>query len=360
MNLQQKILVIEDDLELGRTIQNILNFHGFDVCNTDNGASGIQKAFEYNPDLILCDINMYPTDGYQVYQVLKESSVLDRIPFIFLTANSNAEDIRHGMDLGADDYFTKPFDNENLVRAIETRLHKFKSIRESAIHEFNTLFQLSPNGIIIFDKKGLKKANPAMLNVLKLEQQDVLNLKLDSVFENSSLQKIIGWIKQYTNGVNGSFNDQIILTDSSGEKIKTNLIISEYEKYSDFFLFIGIFSPESPVNNHSVNDVLAKEVYNLLKRERITITESLGEKITNIFKQRTVNYSTQNNSLFSKRENQVLCLSMEGLPIKVIADKLSISDRTVEKHRTRLMEKAGAKNIIEVIIFSLKNGLIEI
>lgn len=360
MNLQKKILVIEDDKELGKTIQNILNFHGFDVCYADNGASGIQKAFGYNPDLILCDVNMYPIDGYQVYQVFKESSMLDRIPFIFLTANSNTEDIRHGMDLGADDYFTKPFNSENLVRSIETRLHKFKSIREAAIHEFNTLFQLSPNGIIVFDEKMIKKANPAILNVLKLDQQDVLNLKLDSIFENPSLQKIIGWIKQYSNGVNDSFNDQIILTDSSGEKIKTNLIISEYEKYSDFYLFIGIFSPESPVNNHSVNDVLAKEVCNLLKRERITITESLGEKITNIFKQRTVNYNTQSNSLFSKRENQVLCLSMEGLPIKVIADKLSISDRTVEKHRTRLMEKTGAKNIIEVIIYSLKNRLIEI
>lgn len=360
MSFQQKILIIEDDQELGKTIQNILYFHGFDVCNTNNGASGIQKAFEYNPDLILCDVNMYPIDGYQVYHVLKESSMLDRIPFIFLTANSNSEDIRHGMDLGADDYFTKPFYSENLVRSIETRLHKFESIREAAIHEFNTLFQLSPNGIIVFDEKVIKKANPAILNVLKLDQQDVLNLKLDSIFENSSLQKIKGWIKQYSNGVNGSFNDQIILTDISGEKIKTNLIISEYEKYSDFYLFIGIFSPESPVNNHSVNDVLAKEVCNLLKRERITITESLGEKITNIFKQRTVNYNTQSNSLFSKRENQVLCLSMEGLPIKVIADKLSISDRTVEKHRTRLMEKTGAKNIIEVIIYSLKNRLIEI
>lgn len=360
MNLQQKILVIEDDLELGRTIQNILKFHGFDVCNTDNGASGIQKAFEYNPDLILCDINMYPIDGYQVYHVLKESSVLDRIPFIFLTANSNAEDIRHGMDLGADDYFTKPFDNGNLVKAIETRLYKFKSIRESAIHEFNTLFQLSPNGIIIFDEKFIKKANSSILNVLKFEGEEVSNIKLDSIFENSSLQKILEWIKLYSKGVNISFNDQIVITDRLGEKIKTNLIISEYEKYSDFVLFIGIFSPESPVNNHSVNDVLAKEVFNLLKREKISITESLGEKITNIFKQRTVNYNTQTNSLFSKRENQVLCLSMEGLPIKVIADKLSISDRTVEKHRTRLMEKTNSKNMIEVIIFSLKNALIEI
>ena len=70
--------------------------------------------------------------------------------------------------------------------------------------------------------------------------------------------------------------------------------------------------------------------------------------------------SKQKNKFFSKRENQVLCLSMEGLPTKIIADKLSISDRTVEKHRSRLMEKTNSNNMIEVIIFSLRNNLMEI
>ena len=67
------------------TIQNVLAFSKYDVCFVDNGAAGIQKAFEYNPDLILCDINMGPLDGYQVYKVLEESKILNRIPFIFIT-----------------------------------------------------------------------------------------------------------------------------------------------------------------------------------------------------------------------------------------------------------------------------------
>jgi len=85
MNSRNKILLIEDDQKLGKTIKNLLVLKGYDVCYTENGALGIQKAFEYNPDLILCDIKMDPVDGYQVYHVLKESSMIDQIPFIFIT-----------------------------------------------------------------------------------------------------------------------------------------------------------------------------------------------------------------------------------------------------------------------------------
>jgi len=92
IQFQKKILIIEDDQRLGFTIQNVLAFHKYDVCYANNGAAGIQKAFEYNPDLILCDINMDPLDGYQVYKVLEESSILNRIPFVFLTGSSDLEE----------------------------------------------------------------------------------------------------------------------------------------------------------------------------------------------------------------------------------------------------------------------------
>ena len=113
MNLQKKILIIEDDRKLGITLQNVLMFHKFDVSYADNGATGVQKAFEYNPDLILCDINMDLLDGYQVYKVLEESSILNKTPFIFLTGSSDLDDIRYGLSLGADDYIVKPFNNSD-------------------------------------------------------------------------------------------------------------------------------------------------------------------------------------------------------------------------------------------------------
>lgn len=360
MSYQTKILVIDDDQRLGRTIKNVLSTEGYDVCYANSGAIGIQKAFEYSPHLILCDIRMEPIDGYQVFNVLKESSLIDHVPFVFLTGSSELEDIRFGMDLGADDYFVKPFNNDDLIRSIENRLAKFKKLKEEGKHEFMALFKLSPNGIFLFNNSSIIDANPALLKILELNKDEVLKLRIEDIFETNFIPEIKEKIQRCLNGITESFNENVTLIAKSGVKTDVSLSISVYEKYSGGSLMIGLM----PLyNDHSKNvdkDHMASEVLKLLKRENISITHSLGEKLTEVFKLQNVKNHSQNNNFFSKRENEVLCLSLEGLPMKIIADKLSISDRTVEKHRAKLMEKTGSSNIIEVIVYALKNNLIEI
>ncbi|MBL7969219.1 MAG: response regulator [Prolixibacteraceae bacterium] len=360
MDFQKKILVIEDDERLGLTIQNILMVHKYDVCYTNNGASGIQKAFEYNPDLILCDINMDTIDGYQVYKVLEESSILNRIPFIFLTGSSELEDIRYGMSLGADDYLVKPFVNADLLRSIEKRLDKFRTIREEARHGFNQLFEISPVGIFLFDDSKIFKANKAFINLFKSSEKEIIGKETGKLFESASFKKVLNGLKGNRLNKSDFFDDKVTLTSSEGEELEVHLTISEFEKFSSYRVFIGITNPVNKLNTEVDGKQYASEIYSLLKHENIKISEALGEKITEIFKQKSLNPKNQNNTFFTKRENQILCLSMEGLPIKIIADRLAISDRTVEKHRTKLMEKSGANNMIEVIVFALKNSLVEI
>ena len=360
MNFQKKILIIEDDDRLGNTILNILKVHKYDVCLTNNGASGIQKTFEYNPDLILCDINMEIIDGYQVYKVLEESAILKKIPFIFLTGSSDIDDIRYGMSLGADDYIVKPFNNSDLIKSIEKRLEKFESIREEANREFNQLFNLSPIGIFLFDGLKIFKANQAFVKLVQLNDNSPIGLKVEDFIDTQSYQKIQSEIKQYHTENSEIFNSEVTIKTFRHEEHQINLVISEFEKFSNYKLYIGIVSSVTISNEEEEGAQFADKVYNLLKRENIKISETLGEKITEIFKQKSLNPKKQNNDFFTKRENEILCLSMEGLPIKIIAYKLGIADRTVEKHRTSLMEKAGANNMIEVIVFALKNSLIEI
>jgi PAS domain S-box-containing protein len=360
MDFQKKILVIEDDERLGVTIQNILMVHKYDVCYTNNGASGIQKAFEYNPDLILCDINMDTIDGYQVYKVLEESSILNRIPFIFLTGSSELEDIRYGMSLGADDYLVKPFVNADLIRSIEKRLEKFRTIREEARHGFNQLFEISPIGIFLFDDAKIFKANKAFINLFKSSEKEIIGQEIGRLFDSGSFDKVLSGIKGTRINKNNIFDENVMLTLEEGADLEVRLTISEFEKFSNYRVFIGMTNPLNKLNTEPDGKQYASEIYSLLKHENIKISEALGEKITEIFKQKSLNPKNQNNTFFTKRENEVLCLSMEGLPIKIIADRLSISDRTVEKHRTRLMEKSGANNMIEVIVFALKNSLVEI
>ncbi|MFA5328303.1 MAG: response regulator [Prolixibacteraceae bacterium] len=358
MKLQTKILVIEDDARLAKTIENILELHEFDVCIAPNGAIGIQKTFEYNPDLILCDINMDPIDGYQVYNVLKESSVLDQVPFIFITANSNLQDIRFGMDLGADDYFVKPFDNDGLINSIERRLSKYRKLKEIGKREFKALFKLSPNGIFMFNGDLIFDANPAMKQILGFEPDHFPTHSFENILDPKSFKAIQEKIQRCSKGILKSFHEDVSILSKNGEKQKVMLYVSVYEKYSGYSLMIGFVIPKTGKENDG--EVFISDIVKVLKKENVVVTDSLGEQLTNIFKQHNLKIKAQNNEYFSDRENQVLCLSMEGLPIKLIADKLSISDRTVEKHRTKLMEKTGSGNMIEVIVFALRNNLINI
>ena len=359
MNAQTKILLIDDDQRLGRTVENVLNSNGYDVCYANNGALGIQKAFEYNPDLILCDINMDPVNGYQVYNVLKESSLIDRIPFIFLTGNSDLEDIRFGLNLGVDDYFVKPFDNNNLIGSIEKRLSKYRRFKEIGKQEFTTLFKLSPYGIFLFDGNTILDANPLLIKILELDEKHLSSYPIHTLMDTASTQVIEERINKCTQGLLNSFSENVVFVTTKGVSIQAFFSVAVYEKYSNHPLMMGLVLLNSG-NNETEADIYVKEILKILKKENIVVTETMGKKLTDIFKIHTVKIKKQTNSIFSDRENQVLRLSMEGLPIKIIADQLSISDRTVEKHRSSMMGKTNSNNMIEVIIYALRNNLIDI
>jgi len=119
-----KILVIEDNDYIGENIVEILELSGFTAFWATNGNTGIELALQHTPDLILCDIMMPQADGYTVLETLSSHPQLRAIPFIFLTAKAERSDIRRGMKLGADDYLTKPFDDVELLRAVESRLKR--------------------------------------------------------------------------------------------------------------------------------------------------------------------------------------------------------------------------------------------
>lgn len=357
MKLQNKILVIEDDPIQSKIIHNILTSEDYDVCEANNGALGIQKAFEYNPDLILCDINMNTIDGFQFYNVLKESSLIDQVPFIFISGNSELHDIRLGLDLGADDYFVKPFDADDLIRGIAKRLSKFKKLKEIGKREFKALFQLSPNGIFLFDEHVLFDANPALIKILGMEGKSLTSYSIEDIIDPISFHAIEERINRCSKGLLNSFSETVFLRSEGKNKSEVKLFVSVYEKFSGYALMIGLVTH---FKNREEPEDFESGVLSVLKRENVVVSERLGKQLTDVFKSQNIVLEKQVHGFFSKRETEVLCLSMEGLPTKLIADQLSISDRTVEKHRANLMEKTNSKNIIEVIVFALRNNLIEV
>jgi DNA-binding response OmpR family regulator len=119
-----KILLIEDNTELRENTSEILSLASYAVTSAENGKAGVDIAIREKPDLIVCDIMMPELDGYGVLQILSKNTETCNIPFIFLTAKTEKTDIRKGMNLGADDYLIKPFDDIELLNAIDTRLRK--------------------------------------------------------------------------------------------------------------------------------------------------------------------------------------------------------------------------------------------
>ncbi len=146
----KKILLIEDHQEIRENTAEILSLANFEVVEAENGKIGVEKAKTEKPDLIICDIMMPQLDGYGVLHMLSKNPATAGIPFIFLTAKSEKEDFRKGMNLGADDYLTKPFDDMELLDAIEMRLKKNDILR--------TDFQKNAEGIqdFIQEAKGLE------------------------------------------------------------------------------------------------------------------------------------------------------------------------------------------------------------
>lgn len=147
--MEKKILLIEDNVDMLDNIAEILELANYSVFKASNGKEGIKLAKESKPDLILCDIMMPELDGYGVLKILTENESLSTIPFIFMSAKAEKTDFREGMRLGADDYLTKPFEDVQLLEAIEMRLKKNrggaheKNIHDLHVNSIDSLYNLN-------------------------------------------------------------------------------------------------------------------------------------------------------------------------------------------------------------------------
>jgi CRP-like cAMP-binding protein len=126
----KKILLIEDNDDVRENTAEILEISNYEVIVAENGKTGVEKALQYLPDLIICDIMMPVLDGYGVLHAIHKNDTVKNTPFIFLTAKTERSDFRKGMELGADDYITKPFSGTELLNAVDSRLKKVELLKQ--------------------------------------------------------------------------------------------------------------------------------------------------------------------------------------------------------------------------------------
>src|SRR5687767_13972248 len=142
--MTKTILVIDDNNDIRENTAEILELAGYKTFTAENGKRGVEVALREKPSVIVCDIMMPELDGYGVLHLLRRNTDTQNIPFIFLTAKTERTDFRKGMEMGADDYITKPFDDIELLNAIEVRLKKAEILDQK--------YASSPQGVNQFIK----------------------------------------------------------------------------------------------------------------------------------------------------------------------------------------------------------------
>ena len=190
----KKILVIEDDSEMRRNIVIVLRLEQYQPIAAENGRVGVELAKREKPDLILCDVMMPELDGYGVLKALHEDTNTALTPFIFLTAKGEKEDLRSGMNLGADDYLTKPVAQADLLKAIEVRLRRSEQQHtqwefkpDFSSHEPLVKFGLTPRAAEVLLWVAQGKANGDIAAILGMSESTVKK-HLVEIFEKLGVE----------------------------------------------------------------------------------------------------------------------------------------------------------------------------
>jgi len=270
--IMKNILIIEDNEDVRENTADILELAGYKVSMAENGKIGVEMAKKLLPDVILCDIMMPELDGYEALQTLSKNTKTARIPFIFLTAKTEKNDMRKGMNLGADDYLTKPFSEEELLEAIESRLKKHDFLKKE--------FSQTIEGVSQFIEAASKYMD---LEYLSRDYTSKKYNKKDLIFMEGSTANSLYFIesgavktykttekgKEFVTGLysSGHFVGQLSLLTDHGTYIESAAVLEEAILFEipklDFTTLI-----------HSNKDIANKFV-NLISNNLVEVQEQL-------------------------------------------------------------------------------------
>jgi CRP/FNR family transcriptional regulator, polysaccharide utilization system transcription regulator len=227
--MKKKILIIEDNEDLRENIAEILELDNYIVFVAENGKKGVEMAEKHLPDLIICDVMMPVLDGYGTLSILHRKTQTADIPFIFLSAKSEKVDFRYGMNLGADDYITKPFENNELLKVVEMHLKKSEKFK-------NALKQSIDNHHFINEAKGVDA-----LKSLTVERETRHFVKKNVIYMEGSVPRYLYYIQK------GKV--KIFKTNTDGKELIINILGEK-----DIFGLTGFLS-----NNHHTKSAVALE-----------------------------------------------------------------------------------------------------
>ena len=331
------ILLIEDSDDIRETTAEILELANYKVISAENGKVGVEIANKTKPDLVICDIMMPVLDGYGVLHIFSQNPDLQNIPFIFLTAKTDRSDLRKGMDMGADDYLTKPFQEIELLSAIESRLKKLENLSNS--------FKNTHEGIEEFYQKATKHSDLSSLSV----DRKVNNVKKKQVIYSEGDEPIrffflkTGKVKTYQ-------------TNRDGKEF-----IMELYNSGDFFGHISIIeNSEYQESSEALEDceiigIPKHDFLELITRNQLVANQFIKMLANNI--QEKENQLTQiaYNSIRKRTADALVMLSkkykndnQENFAIKISRDDLASVVGTATESLIRTLSDFKADHLIEI------------
>lgn len=292
-----KILLIEDNADMRENTAEILELANYSVEVAENGKIGVKKAKSFMPDLIICDIMMPELDGYEVLYMMGKDDKTSNIPFIFLTAKAETSDFRKGMNLGADDYITKPFEEMDLLRAVESRLKRADAFRKEYHRTLEGLTEF------IDEVSGIEELEKLSANKKIRPYKKKENLYHEGDYPNGLYFIHKGKVKTY------KINDD-------GKEFITNL----YQE-GDFFGYKAIL--EDDVYKESASAIEETEVVKIPRQDFLALIYSNKEVSKCFIKMLSNNLTDKEGELLNLAYNSVR---------KRVADALILLEDTYKKN----------------------------
>ncbi|MEA3317083.1 MAG: LuxR C-terminal-related transcriptional regulator, partial [Bacteroidota bacterium] len=244
------------------------------------------------------------------------------IPFVLLTNNSSYSNIRNVMNLGFDDYIVKPFENETILKLINTRLEKQEKIIDIADEKFNYLMDHSVSGIYIYQEEKLKYVNKTLCQILGYTNKELLGINLVNIIYKDDIQIVSEKITKCIKGIYKDLSVRFEVIRKDQKVIKIELIGN----------ILNIRNKKSLIG--SIREIKINESKSI---------KTIKSKIS-----------------LTKRETEILKLICDGYSNIEIAKRLHISERTSESHRANILSKTNSKNSVRLAIFAIKHGIYKI
>lgn len=333
----KKILLIEDNLYVRENTAAILDLAGYKVEVAANGIEGVKKAILFVPDIILCDIMMPEMDGYDVLNELRKKEQLAGIPFIFLTALSKKNEVRKGMNLGADDYITKPFEDKELIDAIEIRLLKIDFLKKRFIK--------NKKGIKSFLKEASKFVQ---LESLSRDRKSKVFESKEFIYREGMAAHQLYFIKkgmvktfrttkggkEFVTGIHGKgeFIGQLSLLDKNGIYLESAIALKETKVYS------------IPKNNFTEllygNNEISNKFIGIISNDLIEVQEQLINMAFASVRQRAAKalLDLQNSKIFQEEHSSAI-----GIPREDFAGIIGTATETAIRTLSEFKEEGLIK-----------------